>query len=124
MTAHVLLPAFDEKRPASVSPVIMGEVIRVLIGLTGLVMSDDIGMKALGGSMGERAGAVIDAGCDVALHCSGDFDEMREVARVVPPLEGDSAGRFAAAIAELVQPQAFDVDQALMLVREAGGSVA
>ena len=124
MTAHVLLPAFDEERPASVSPVIMGEVIRELIGLTGLVMSDDIGMKALGGSMGERAGAVIDAGCDVALHCSGDFGEMREVARVVPPLEGDSAGRFAAAIAELVQPQAFDVDQALMLVREAGGSVA
>jgi len=79
--SYVLLPAFDEKRPASVSPVIMGEVIRELIGLTGLVMSDDIGMKALGGSMGERAGAVIDAGCDVALHCSGDFGEMREVAR-------------------------------------------
>ena len=122
MTAHVLLPAFDEKRPASVSPVIMGEVIRELMGLTGLVMSDDIGMEALGGSMGVRAAAVIDAGCDVALHCSGAFDEMREVARVVPPLEGDSAERFAAAIAELGQPQAFDADQALVLVREAGGS--
>jgi beta-N-acetylhexosaminidase len=122
MTAHVLLPAFDEKRPASVSPVIMGEVIRELIGLTGLVMSDDIGMEALGGSMGVRAAAVIDAGCDVALHCSGALDEMREVARVVPPLEGDSAERFAAAIAELGQPQAFDADQALVLVREAGGS--
>jgi beta-N-acetylhexosaminidase len=121
MTAHVLLTAFDEERPASVSPVIMGEVIRELIGLTGLVMSDDIGMEALGGPMAERATAVIDAGCDVALHCSGEFDEMREVARVVPPLEGDSGERFANAIAELGQPQAFDADQALMLVSEAAG---
>ncbi len=88
MTAHVLLPAFDEERPASVSPVIMGEVIRDLIGLKGLVMSDDIGMAALGGSFAGRAAAVIGAGCDVALHCSGDLREMREVASVVPPLEG------------------------------------
>jgi beta-N-acetylhexosaminidase len=122
MTAHVLLTAFDEKRPASVSPVIMDEVIRELIGLTGLVMSDDIGMKALGGGMAERAEAVIDAGCDVALHCSGVFDEMSEVAGAVPPLDGDSAGRFAAAVAELGQPKPFDADQALTLVREAGGS--
>jgi beta-N-acetylhexosaminidase len=122
MTAHVLLTAFDEERPASVSPVIMAEVIRELIGLTGLVMSDDIGMKALGGTMSDRAAAVIDAGCDVALHCSGVLDEMREVASAVPPLDGDNAERFAGAIAELGEPQAFDADQALMLVREAGGS--
>ena len=92
MTAHVLLTAFDEERPASTSPVIMGEVIRELIGLTGLVMSDDIGMQALGGPFAERAAAVIDAGCDVALHCSGELAEMREVASAVPPLEGESAG--------------------------------
>jgi beta-N-acetylhexosaminidase len=121
MTAHVLLPAFDEERPASVSPVIMSEVIRELIGLTGLVMSDDIGMEALGGPMAERAAAVIAAGCDVALHCSGKLDEMREVARVVPPLDGMSAERFASAIAELGEPQAFDADQALSLVSEAAG---
>ena len=124
MTAHVLLTAFDEERPASTSPVIMGEVIRELIGLTGLVMSDDIGMQALGGPFAERAAAVIDAGCDVALHCSGELAEMREVASAVPPLEGESAERFARAIAELGEPQAFDADQALVLVREAGGSVA
>ena len=88
MTAHVLFTAFDEERPASTSPVIMGEVIRELIGLTGLVMSDDIGMQALGGPFAERAAAVIDAGCDVALHCSGELAEMREVASAVPPLEG------------------------------------
>jgi beta-N-acetylhexosaminidase len=124
MTAHVLLTAFDEERPASTSPVIMGEVIRELIGLTGLVMSDDIGMQALGGPFAERAAAVIDAGCDVALHCSGELAEMREVASAVPPLDGESAERFARAIAELGEPQAFDADQALVLVREAGGSVA
>ncbi len=80
MTAHVLLPCFDDRRPASVSPVIMSEVIRDRIGLKGLVMSDDIGMQALGGSMASRARDVIAAGCDVALHCSGDLAEMREVA--------------------------------------------
>jgi beta-N-acetylhexosaminidase len=122
MTAHVLLTAFDEERPASTSPVIMGEVIRELIGLTGLVISDDIGMQALGGPFAERAAAVIDAGCDVALHCSGELAEMREVASAVPPLEGESAERFARAIAELGEPQPFDADQALVLVREAGGS--
>ena len=122
MTAHVLLTAFDEERPASTSPVIMGEVIRELIGLTGLVMSDDIGMQALGGPFAERAAAVIDAGCDVALHCSGELAEMREVASAVPPLEGESAERFARAIAELGEPQPFDAEQALVLVREAGGS--
>jgi beta-N-acetylhexosaminidase len=127
MTAHVLLPAFDDERPASVSPVIMGEVIRELIGLTGLVMSDDLGMAALGGPFANRAAAVIDAGCDVALHCSGELDEMREVAKAVPPLDGRAAERFARALAERGEPQAFDADQALVLVSEAaggGGSVA
>jgi beta-N-acetylhexosaminidase len=119
MTAHVLLPAFDDQRPASVSPVIMKEVIRDLIGLTGLVMSDDIGMADLGGSMAERAAAVIAVGCDVALHCSGDFAELEETAGAVPPLAGDSAERFARAVAELGEPQAFDADQALVLVTEA-----
>jgi beta-N-acetylhexosaminidase len=124
MTAHVLLPAFDEERPASISPVIMGEVIRELIGLKGLVMSDDIGMAALGGAFAERASAVIAAGCDVALHCSGELAEMREVAGVVPPLAGESAARFARAIAELGEPQAFDADQALVLVTEAAAGAA
>ena len=121
MTAHVLLTAFDDERPVSTSPVIIDEVIRELIGLTGLVMSDDIGMQALGGPFAERAAAVIAAGCDVALHCSGELAEMREVAGAVPPLDGIRAERFAHACAKLGEPQAFDPDRALMLVREAGG---
>jgi beta-N-acetylhexosaminidase len=62
---------------------------------------------------------VIAAGCDVALHCSGDFAELEETAGAVPPLAGDSAERFARAVAELGEPQAFDADQALVLVTEA-----
>ncbi|HLC09227.1 MAG TPA: beta-N-acetylhexosaminidase, partial [Methyloceanibacter sp.] len=88
MTAHVVLEAFDDLRPATISPVIIGEVIRNLIGLKGLVMSDDLGMKALRDPFAERARAVIGAGCDVALHCDGDFAEMEQVASAVPPLEG------------------------------------
>jgi beta-N-acetylhexosaminidase len=121
MTAHILLPVFDDERPASVSPVIMSEVIRDLIGLKGLVMSDDIGMAALGGSFAERASAVVAAGCDVALHCSGELAEMVEVAGAVPPLAGASAERFARALSELGEPQAFDADQALVLVTEIAG---
>jgi len=122
MTAHVLMPAFDERRPSSISPAIMGEVIRNRIGLTGLVMSDDIGMKALGGTFADRARGVIDAGCDVVLHCSGEFAEMTEVGDVVPPLEGLAAERFTRARACLREPEPFDVAEALALVTEAAGT--
>jgi beta-N-acetylhexosaminidase len=122
MTGHVLLPAFDDRRPASTSPVIMGEVIRDRIGLTGLVMSDDLGMKALRGSFAARARAVIEAGCDVALHCSGRLDEIQEAASVLPPLEGLAAVRFARARAALREPQPFDVAEAMALVTEAAGT--
>jgi len=122
MTAHVLLPCFDDRRPASVSPVIMGEVIRGRIGLKGLVMSDDIGMEALGGPIAERAAAVIAGGCDVALHCSGSLAEMHAVAGVIPPLVGASAERFARARARLHAPEAFDADAALALLGELGGT--
>ncbi|MGH6867146.1 MAG: beta-N-acetylhexosaminidase [Methyloceanibacter sp.] len=119
MTAHVLMPAYDEQRPATVSPVIMNQVIRDRIGLTGLVMSDDIGMNALGGSIAERARAVIDAGCDVALHCSGVLAEMVAVGEAVPALDAAAADRFAGARAWLAEPQPFDKAEAMALVTEA-----
>jgi len=122
MTAHVLLPVYDDRRPASISPVIMGEVIRNRIGLTGLVMSDDLGMQALRGPFAERARGVIEAGCDVALHCGGNLDEMKDVARAVPPLEGIAAERFAHARSLLREPQDFDVAEAMALVTEAAGT--
>jgi beta-N-acetylhexosaminidase len=122
MTAHVLLRCFDDRRPATVSPVIMEQVIRGRLGLQGLVMSDDIGMQALGGSMAERADAVVAAGCDVALHCSGTLAEMREVASAVPLLASRGAERFARARAHLRKPDAFDVEAAVALVAEIGGN--
>lgn len=122
MTAHILLPAYDDRRPSSASPVIMREVIRGLIGLNGLVMSDDIGMKALGGPFADRTRAVIDAGCDVALHCSGVLSEMQEVGQAAPPLDGIAAERFARARAALRDPQPFDAAEALALVTEAAGT--
>jgi beta-N-acetylhexosaminidase len=120
MTAHVLMPAFDDRRPASTSPVIMGEVIRNRIGMTGLVMSDDIGMKALRGPLAERARDVIAGGSDVVLHCSGNFAEMEEVGAAVPPLGGVAAERFHRARGLLRGPQPFDIAQSLALVTEAG----
>jgi beta-N-acetylhexosaminidase len=85
-------------------------------------MSDDLGMKALGGPFAARARDVIVAGCDVALHCSGKFGEMAEVADAVPKLEGLAAERFAHARAMLREPEAFDMAEAMALVTEAAGT--
>ena len=80
MTAHVVYTAWDADRCASLSPIVIGEIIRGRIGFDGLLMSDDLGMHALSGGFDERAAGVIAAGCDVALHCSGDMAEMVAVA--------------------------------------------
>jgi beta-N-acetylhexosaminidase len=99
MTAHVVFSALDPLAPATVSPRIVRDVIRDSIGFMGLLMSDDISMQALSGSVGERSKAAIAAGCDVILHCNGQMPEMREVAAAVPVLTGESAGRAATALA-------------------------
>lgn len=79
MTAHVLYEAIDPDRSASVSRRVVETIIRGSIGFRGVLVSDDLGMNALSGSFGQRARDVLDAGCDLALHCSGDMDEMREI---------------------------------------------
>jgi beta-N-acetylhexosaminidase len=99
MTAHVKYTAFDPDRCASLSPIVIGEVIRRDIGFDGLLMADDLSMRALGGSFGERARGVIAAGCDVALHCSGDFAEMAEIAEAAPPMNDAARDRLARAMA-------------------------
>jgi beta-N-acetylhexosaminidase len=99
MTAHVVFSAFDPVAPATISAVIVREVIRDSIGFEGLLMSDDISMGALSGSLAERAGAAIAAGCDLVLHCNGKLSEMRAVAAAVPALSGDAARRAATALA-------------------------
>ena len=77
MTAHVVYAAIDALNPATTSRRVMAEVIRGHLGYDGLVMSDDLSMKALSGGFRERAEAAFAAGCDVALHCNGRMDEMR-----------------------------------------------
>src|SRR4051812_12941934 len=84
MTAHVVYTAWDEERPASLSPTVIEDIIRERIGFDGWLMSDDIGMEALKGDFASRARGVVAAGCDVALHCSGKMGEMAAVASAVP----------------------------------------
>lgn len=99
MTAHVVFSAFDPLAPATTSATMVQDVIRDSIGFEGLLMSDDISMGALSGSIDRRSRAAIDAGCDMVLHCSGSLDEMRAVAGAVPLLTGQAATRAAAALA-------------------------
>jgi beta-N-acetylhexosaminidase len=87
-------------------------VIRGGIGFQGLLMSDDVSMKALSGSIAERTRAAFAAGCDVVLHCNGDIDEMRDVASNAPVLAGAAASRAEAALAARSQPSEFDVGAA------------
>ncbi|WP_448580446.1 beta-N-acetylhexosaminidase [Thermaurantiacus sp.] len=104
MTAHILYPAWDERLCASLSPRIIGGIIRGRIGFDGLLMSDDLGMKALahqpgGNAMGARAAGVVAAGCDIALHCSGDLGEMEEVADALDEMGEVALKRLNAAMA-------------------------
>src|ERR1700692_3333136 len=99
MTAHVVFSGIDAVAPATLSAAIVGVVIRDSIGFRGLLMSDDISMGALSGSLSERTAAAIAAGCDMILHCNGELAEMRAVAAAVPTLAGDAARRAAAALA-------------------------
>jgi len=122
MTAHVLMRALDEERPVTVSARIISEVIRGTIGFEGLLFSDDLGMKALGGTFAERTREAIAAGCDIALHCSGDLREMQEVAAAAPELSGKTRQRFEAAFAVTGRVEAMDIERAeALLARVAGG---
>jgi len=118
MTAHVVFAAIDPVQPASVSPRVTAEVIRGSIGFEGLLMSDDLGMSALSGSMPERALAVIAAGSDLALLCRGDAAELEAVAAVVPRLQGLALARFERACAAIGPAQALDVAEAEACVAE------
>jgi beta-N-acetylhexosaminidase len=109
MTAHVVFTAIDPAAPATVSPTIVREVIRGSIGFDGLLMSDDISMEALSGSVGQRSQDAIAAGCDVVLHCNGDMSEMTAVAAGVPHLAGEAARRAEAALAARKAPAPLDV---------------
>jgi beta-N-acetylhexosaminidase len=108
MTAHVVFSALDPAQPATTSATIIAEVIRGTIGFQGLLMSDDVSMNALQGSIAARTRASLAAGCDVVLHCNGKLDEMQEVAAEAPPLAGEALARAERALAARKPPQPFD----------------
>jgi beta-N-acetylhexosaminidase len=108
MTAHIVFSAIDPVQPATTSATIIQRVIRGEIGFQGLLMSDDVSMNALAGSIAERTRAIVDAGCDMVLHCNGKLDEMRDVAREAPELAGAALERARRALASRKPPEPFD----------------
>ncbi len=97
MTAHVVYGALDPERPATLSPVVIADVIRTEIGFDGVLVSDDLCMGALSGAPGARAAAAVAAGCDIALHCNGRLRAMIDLATAVPPLSPAAMERLARA---------------------------
>jgi len=112
MTAHVIYEAYDPRNPATFSRAVIDEVIRVQIGFDGLLMSDDLSMQALQGTLAERTKAAFAAGCDMVLHCNGDIEEMRAVAANSPYLAGKARERAEAVTAWRAAPESAD-EQAL-----------
>ncbi|RTL54584.1 MAG: beta-N-acetylhexosaminidase [Bradyrhizobiaceae bacterium] len=108
MTAHVVFSALDAAQPATTSATIINQVIRGAIGFQGLLMSDDVSMNALDGSIGERTAAIVAAGCDMVLHCNGKMDEMRAVAAKTPELAGEALARAQRALASRKPPRPFE----------------
>lgn len=125
MTAHIAYDAYDPGVAATVSPKMIEGVIRGRIGFDGLLMTDDLGMNALGGDLSSRGAAAIAAGCDVLLHCSGFLEdpdaivsEMREVAEVAPALAGRALERAQRAEAMSTRHDALDVEAGWARFRE------
>jgi len=110
MTAHVVYSAIDPKRPATTSRKAI-RLIRDEIGFDGLLMSDDLSMKALGGDFDDRARQALKAGCDVVLHCNGMMSEVKAVMGGTGSLSGKAARRAQAALARLAKsPEPFDLE--------------
>ncbi|WID97234.1 beta-N-acetylhexosaminidase [Bosea vestrisii] len=111
MTAHVVFTALDNRRPATVSRKIVRDIMRGELGYDGLIMTDDISMKALSGSFAEKSQAAIRAGVDVVLHCHGIMEEMVAVAGAVPAMSGQRARRAAMALARIRhEPEPLDLE--------------
>jgi beta-N-acetylhexosaminidase len=108
MTAHIVYTAVDAVNPATLSRRVIDDVIRASIGFDGLLLTDDLSMRALGGDLGERAAGALAAGCDVVLHCNGDMAEMAQVANAVAPLTPLARARIDRAEARRTAPEPID----------------
>jgi beta-N-acetylhexosaminidase len=105
MTSHIVFDVWDKERPATLSPIIVEDVIRGKIGFDGLLMTDDIDMKALSGTAGEKAAGAIAAGCDLVLDCWGRMDEMAEIAGLLDDMPAKSLERLDRAMATIGAPE-------------------
>lgn len=113
MTAHVVFTAIDASAPATLSPTMINNVIREQIGFDGLLLSDDMSMKALDGPLDQRARQARQAGCDIALHCNGDMKEMIQVSDGAGVMDDAGMRRVASGRAMMGSLQDFDRDAAL-----------
>ncbi|MBI1981617.1 MAG: glycoside hydrolase family 3 protein [Methylocystis sp.] len=112
MSAHVVYMHIDTTAPATLSKIVIDDIVRGHIGFDGLLMTDDLSMKALTGSFRQRAERAIGAGCDIALHCNGDLAEARPVAEGAPALAGKALARAEKALECVRRIEAFDVAEA------------
>ncbi len=106
MTAHVVYSAIDPDQPATTSKKVISDIIRGEIGFQGLLMTDDLAMKALDGPFDERAAASLEAGCDVVLHCDGNLEDMRSVAEGAKPLGANGMQALETVASVRLQPTA------------------
>ena len=113
MTAHVVYSAIDPDDCATLSAEVIGRIVRGVIGFDGLLMTDDLSMKALGGSFRVRAERSLTAGCDMLLHCNGVMAEMVEVAHAAPRLDHQALRRAEAVLAARRKPAEFDAREGL-----------
>ncbi len=119
MTGHVVFEAWDASAPATMSPTVIAQIIRGTIGFDGLLMSDDLDMKALDGDIADRAAGCVAAGCDVALNCWGRMDEMVAIAGKLPAITAKAHERLAKAMATVATvPDTFETS-ALIAKRDA-----
>ena len=109
----MVYPALDRAAPATLSKKVISGIMRKQIGFRGLLMTDDLSMKALSGSYAEKTRAALAAGCDLVLHCNGEMDQMEEVAAAAGPLKGKPLVRARAALKAARKPQTFDRKSAL-----------
>jgi len=119
MTGHIMFPAWDAERCATLSPVIIADVIRGRIGFDGFLMSDDLDMQALQGDVPSRAAGAVAAGCDVALNCWGRMDEMVGIANVLPVMTDIAVERLARAMATIAPVDDFAALPDLIAKRDA-----
>ena len=116
MTGHLLFTAWDEENPATLSPYIIGEIIRKRIGFDGLLLTDDIDMQALDGTVPERSAKAISAGCDVVLNCWAKVPDMEETVKQLPGMSEKASERLAKALDYASDMQA-DGDKAELLAK-------